>query len=126
MKRLSNIFGAYGAIEEQVVEGFLGLVLKSNMGISDLSDVYSDKIDDIIRAELRKGLKYVGGVFAICYVNQATFEMSYELYFQNDRKEWIKKEAKSSGQKMEYLTKEAKEELEKEKKISFEIDPPDN
>lgn len=126
MKRLSNLFGAYGAIAEQVVEGFLGLVLKSNMSISDLSEVYSEKIDDIIREELRKGLKYVGGVFAICYVNQAAFEMSYELYFQNAKKEWIKKEAKSSEQKMEYLTQEAKEELEKEKKISFEIDPPNN
>ena len=103
MKRLSNLFGAYGAIAEQVVEGFLGLVLKSNMSISDLSEVYSEKIDDIIREELRKGLKYVGGVFAICYVNQAAFEMSYELYFQNAKKEWIKKEAKSSEQKMEYL-----------------------
>lgn len=124
MKIIPNIFGAYSTLAEQVIEEFLGLVLKPNMDISDISEVYSDKLDDIIRIGISKELKYVGGVFNICCVDDVSFVMSCEMYFQNKSKEWIKKEAKSKPQAMSYLNKEAQKELKKAKKISFEINSP--
>lgn len=124
MGSFSKIFGAYGALAGEAVEGFLNLVLQPNMTLDDLAKVYSGKLDDIILKEATNKLKYVGGTFNINYLNSNSFDMSYELFFQDVNKEWVKKDAKSQPQKLAYLTKEAQAELAKEKKISFEIDPP--
>jgi len=124
MGTFAKLFGVYGAMATEAVEGFLNLVLKPNMKIDELAKLYSDKIDNIILAEQSNKLKYVGGTLNINYLNAGAFDMSYELFFQDENKEWVKKEAKSKPQKIEYLAKEAQAELAKEKKISFEIDPP--
>ena len=108
---------------ESIFSAFSGMGAVK-MGLEELAQVYSEPLDNLILKEMKNGLKYVGGSFDVKYLKDTVFETSYELYFQNEKNEWIKKEAKSKPQPIEYLKVEAAKELKEKKKVSFEIDPP--
>ena len=107
-----------------IVETFLGAFISSNMEIDELAKVYSEELDKIILKEMDNNLSYVGGNFHMDYINEKTFGLSFELFFQDENKEWVKKAATSKPQPKNYLTYDAFAELRESKKISFEIDPP--
>ncbi len=122
---LKSLFGAFGASASNVVDTFLSVVIKPNMELDELAEVYSKKLDSTIRDEQSKKLKYVGGSFKISYANEKYFNLSFELYFQNENDEWVKKDAKSNPQKTEYLSEKALAELRAKKEIVYEIDEPE-
>lgn len=127
MKELLNVVnGAAKAVETAIggVVSVFDVILKPNMELTEIAKIYGTRLDEMILSEEKKGLTYVGGSFNIIYVNVAAFETSYELYFQDKKKDWVKKEAKSKPQKMSFLKPDAQTELLKAKKVSFEIDPP--
>ena len=95
------------------------------MELDELAEVYSKKLDSTIRDEQSKKLKYVGCSFKISYANEKYFNLSFELYFQNENDEWVKKDAKSNPQKTEYLSEKALAELRAKKEIVYEIDEPE-
>lgn len=108
---------------ESIFSAFSGFG-KAKMGLEELAQVYSEPLDNLILKAMKSGLKYAGGSFNVKYLSDTTFETSYELYFQNEKKEWIKKEAKSKPQPIDYLNEDAEKELKEKEKVSFEIDPP--
>ena len=120
-----NLFGAFGATTSNVVDTFLSVVIKTNMELDELAKVYSAKLDGIIRDEQAKGLKYVGGTFKIAYADEKNFNLSFELYFQDENDEWVKKDSKSKPQNIEYLTDKALTELRAQREIVYEIDEPE-
>ena len=119
----SRLFGKNSDAND-AVDAFLSVIIKQDMEIDELAKLYSPKLDEIIRKEMANKLSYVGGTFKIDYLNEKSFELSFELFFQDGEKNWVKKESKSKPQPIEYLSKTAVDELNKEKNISFEIDPP--
>lgn len=122
---LKSLFGAFGATASNVLDTFLNVVINQNMELDELAKIYSEKLDSNIRDEQAKGLKYVGGTFKISYANEKYFNLSYELYFQDENDEWVKKNAKSNPQKTEYLSENALTELRTKKEIIYEIDEPE-
>ena len=127
MKDSINGMNVATAAVETVFNGIASIfdvILKPNMELEEIAKVYGKRLDELIIAEEKNSLTYVGGSFHISYVNEAAFETSYELYFQNKAKEWVKKEAKSKPQKMSFLKEIARSELQNTKKVSFEIDAP--
>ena len=110
---------------ESIFSAFSGLG-KASMDLEELAQVYSEPLDNLIMQEINNGLKYAGGSFNVKCLNDTAFETSYELYFQDKKKEWIKKEAKSKPQSMEYLKTDAIKELKEKQTVSFEIDAPNN
>ena len=120
----SKIFGKNDSDDETVIESFLSVVIKRDMEIDELAKLYSAKLDEIIRKEISNNLSYVGGTFNISYLDEKAFELSFELFFQDAEKDWVKKESKSTPQPISYLTENAVKELRAEKVISFEVDPP--
>ena len=120
----SRLFGNDNSDAENVIESFLSVVIKRDMEIDELAKLYSAKLDEIIRKEIANNLSYVGGMFNISYRDEKSFEMSFELFFQDAEKDWVKKESKSTPQPINYLTETAVKELCTEKVISFEVDPP--
>lgn len=127
MKELFNVFGgATAAVETAVntITSIFDVILKPNMELEEIAKIYGTRLDEMIIAEEKNDLTYVGGSFNIRYINEAAFETSYELYFQDKEKEWVKKEAKSKPQKTSFLKVNALAELRQAKKVSFEIDPP--
>ena len=120
-----SLFGAFGAKTTDVIDTFLSVVIGTDMELDELAKIYSAKLDGIIRDEQSKGLKYVGGTFKISYVDEKTFNLAFELYFQDENDEWIKKASKSKPQKSEYLNEKAFAELRAQKEIVYEIDEPE-
>ena len=115
----SKLFGKNNPDASEAVESFLSVIIKQDMEIDELAKLYSSKLDDIIRKEMAKNLAYVGGTFSIAYLNEKFFELSFELFFQDAEKDWVKKDSKSKPQPIDYLTEAALEELRKEKVITF-------
>lgn len=120
-----SLFGAFGATTSNVVDTFLSVIISQNMELDELAKIYSAKLDGIIHNEQAKGLKYVGGTFKISYTDENFFNLSFELYFQDENDEWVKKDAKSKPQKTEYLNDNALAELRVQKEIVYEIDEPE-
>lgn len=114
-------------LTKEVVNSFFDAfddLFKSNMDLTDIAKLCGKRLDEIILNEEKNGLSYSGGMFHINYLNEVSFETAYELYFQDENKEWVKKEAKSKPQKMSFLNETSQTELRKNNKVSFEIDPP--
>ena len=128
---IMNLFGTgtpAGAAAENILNGIssvFDVILNPNMSIDELAGVYSAKLDEMIVAEEAKKLKYVGGSFDVECINAVQFQASYELYFQDEKKEWVKKNAKSKPQNLSLLKPMAAAELRQKKKVSFDIEPPD-
>lgn len=120
-----SLFGSFGATTTDVIDTFLSVIIQPDMDLDELAKIYSEKLDGIIRDEQKKGLDYVGGNFKISYVNEKFFDLSFELYFQDEKDEWFKKHSKSKPQKIEYLNEKAVAELRAQKEIVYEIDEPE-
>lgn len=129
MKELIDIMNGASKVVETAVSGITSVfdvILKPNMDLVELAKIYNTRLDEIILTEEKNGSSYAGGSFHIIYINEAAFETSYELYFQDKSKEWLKKEAKSKPQKISFLKETARNELRQAKKVSFEIDAPNS
>ncbi len=114
-----------GTILGEFAKELFSEMLKKEMTLEELSYIYSDKLDQFIMQEEDKKNKYVGGEFKIYYINEKSFGVSFELYFQGSNKEWIKRDAKSQPMDIIVLNKEAVSILEKEKAVCFEVNAPD-
>jgi len=96
------------------------------MGLHELADLHSEKLDEVIIKEERNHSEYIGGTFNIALINEAYMELSYEMFFKGNTETYIKKEAKSKPIRTSYLDDDAIKIINEqpEKKISFEIDAP--
>lgn len=120
--QFKKLFGVFNITTANVVDTFLSVIISKDMELDELADVYSKKLDGIIRDQQTKGLSYVGGTFKISYYSENFFYLSFELYFQDKKGEWVKKSAKSKPQNTKYLNEKALFELRGKKKIVYEID----
>lgn len=92
--------------------------------LDELAKFYSKKMDDLIlHKESEEELKYVGGTFAIDYVTQETFSLNLELYFKDNKDEWVKMKS-SSAKPTKYLKERALNELFEKKKVSYDVEHP--
>lgn len=95
------------------------------MDLDELAGVYEKKIDALILQKERDGLlTYVGGEFTIAYVSETEFSLKLELYFQNERAEWIKLEPQSIMRNTKYLKEWAVAELREKKSVVYDIPHP--
>lgn len=120
--QFKKLFGVFNITTANVVDTFLSVIISKDMELDELADVYSKKLDGIIRDQQTKGLSYVGGTFKISYYSENFFYLSFELYFQDENDELVKKSSKSKPQSTEYLNDKALSELRGKKKMVYEID----
>ena len=86
---------------------------------------YSDKVNEIILTEeLRKASTFLSGDFIIDYVDEKSYTCSYMLYFQDKSNETYKVGAKSKPLDIMRLSAEARNDLEKNNPVKFEIPEP--
>ena len=71
-----------------------------------------------------EGYNCVGGEFMIHYVDDAHFKVSYDLYMQDNKKQWIKRSSSSGTQSNVCLTDNSAAELKEKGKVVYAIDPP--
>lgn len=96
------------------------------MGLHELADLHSEKLDEMILKEEANSKKYVGGSFSITLINEAYMELSYELFFKDESGKYTEKTAKSKPVRTSYLDDDAIKIINEQtdKKITFEIDAP--
>ena len=63
---------------------------RKNMSLDEIVEKYSPIIDDIIKKHQKKGLTFSAGKFRIAQLNNISFTLGFELYFQDDAGDWIK------------------------------------
>ena len=120
--QFKKLFGVFNITTANVVDTFLSVIISKDMELDELVAVYSKKLDGIIIDQKRKGLSYVGGTFKISYYSENFFYLSFDIYFQDENDELVKKSSKSKPQSTEYLTDKALSELRGKKEIIYEID----
>ena len=120
--QFKKLFGVFNITTANVVDTFLSVIISKDMELDELVAVYSKKLDGIIIDQKRKGLSYVGGTFKISYYSENFFYLSFDLYFQDENDELVKKSSKSKPQSTEYLNDKALSELRGNKEIIYEID----
>ena len=124
MNKVAKLLGVTGKNIANDISSFCEEMIRSEMELDELVSVYSEPLDTIIEEEMSRGNNYVGGEFKVSCLSSKYFELSFELYFQNPDKQWIKREGRSKPQSMTYFTRQAATELKEKESISFEIDPP--
>ena len=120
--QFKKLFGVFNITTANVVDTFLSVIISKDMELDELVAVYSKKLDGIIIDQKRKGLSYVGGTFKISYYSENFFYLSFDIYFQDENDELVKKSSKSKPQSTEYLNDKALSELRGKKEIIYEID----
>lgn len=114
----------YDPIEmiRKVIDKIINVAFKSN--IKDLAEIYSKDIDNIIlKSEMDKSLKYVGGEFIVTYVTDTIFSIKIALYYKNKDDKWVE-ESYVTSRDMKLLKEEAVIELKENKKIIYDIEYP--
>ena len=92
--------------------------------IDEGASFYTQGIDDIILSEQKNNaLLYVGGQLKLQYIDENSFLLKLDLYFQDASKKWVKQCSQETG-KLKYLTPQAVQELHDKREITFEIEPP--
>ena len=124
MKKVAKLLGITGKNIADDISGFFEELIRPEMELEELAGIYSEPLDLIIEEETRRGNNYVGGEFKISCLSNDSFDLSFELYFQNQDKQWIKREGRSKPQSMAYFTQKASAEVKEKESISVEIDPP--
>ncbi len=95
------------------------------VSLDKLAKRYSLRVDEmILKAEKEEELHYVGGQLTIAFRSETGFTIAIDLYFQNQKKEWVRMQSSSGELNMRYLNAEAQQELRTKKKVAFEIDEP--
>jgi len=102
------------------------ILLKKN-SLDGLAELYSKGTDVFIsQTEENESLSFVGGNFTLQLIEKGekcSFEAKAELFFQDNNKEWVKKELKSPVHSAS-LTSEASRQLKVDKAVSYKVEAP--
>lgn len=100
-------------------------LLFPHRSLEQLSDMCSEKIDSLIlQEEQNKNYRYIGGQLLFIYMDNQQFRITVELYFKNQKDEWIEVKSASQPRSMEYLMKDSIMELKEKGQVAFEIEAP--
>lgn len=100
-------------------------IFRPNMSLDEVAENYSPIIDDIIIKYEKEGVKFSAGKFKISCVDEKNFNLGFELYFQDDKKNWSKV-AKTSNHidAKDWLSAEGWQELKSVKEKVYDVEAP--
>ena len=101
-------------------------LLFPDMSLDEVAEKYSPRVDEVIAKNEADDLKFSAGKFKIACVDDKSFALSYELYFQDADKNWIKVANTTSAMDPRlWLSKEAWEELLDVKEKFYDVAAPE-
>lgn len=128
MNKLGDLTSTTLDIAMQKIGDFFELIEtgipKKELTLIDLAEIYSNPLDLVMQKAKSEGDNCVGGEFMIHYVDDAHFKVSYDLYMQDNKKQWIKRSSSSGTQSNVCLTDNSAAELKEKGKVVYAIDPP--
>lgn len=122
-----------GQIESKIklTEAFADVLIKKfgflvkTRTLDEIAMMCSKKTDEVILMHLKKGLRFVAGELKFSSFSDKMFSISMELYFKNERDEWIKVSADNMLRDIRFLKPESLKELKVNPYISFEVKAPE-
>ena len=112
-------------IEAKIEE--LDKFLFPNISLDDIAEKYSPHVDEVITKNEADGVKFSAGKFKIAAVDDKSFALSYELYFQDADKNWIKVANTTSALDPRlWLSKEAWAELQGVSEKLYDVTAPES
>ena len=128
MNKLGDLTSTTLDIAMQKIGDFFELIEtgipKKELTLIDLAEIYSNPLDLVMQKAKSEGYNCVGGESLILYVDDAHFKVSYDLYMQDNKKQWIKRSSSSGTQSNVCLTDNSAAELKEKGKVVYAIDPP--
>ena len=128
MNKLGDLTSTTLDIAMQKIGDFFELIEtgipKMELTLIDLAEIYSNPLDLVMQKAKSEGYNCVGGEFMIYYVDDAHFKVSYDLYMQDNKKQWVKRSSSSGAQSNVCLTDNSAAELKEKGKVVYAIDPP--
>lgn len=128
MDKLGDLTSTTLDIAMQKIGDFFELIQtgipKKELTLIDLAEIYSNPLDLVMQKAKSEGYNCVGGEFMINYVDDDHFKVSYDLYMQDNKKQWIKRSSSSGAQSNVCLTDNSAAELKEKGKVVYAIDPP--
>ena len=94
------------------------------MTLEKISDVVSPRLDDMIKKQEDRGLKYSAGKFHVKYADEKHFQLEFEMYFQDEEGKWHKCANESDLRDAELLEVGAWKTIKALKVITFPIEKP--
>ncbi|MBR1397848.1 MAG: hypothetical protein IJ563_09995 [Selenomonadaceae bacterium] len=110
----------------ETVKKFFHDLIKPDMTIEKLAEVASPKLDDIIKKNAEKGLKYSAGKFKIIYLDDEHFALEFEMYFKDEAGKWYKAANKSEPRNAELIEPGSWKTLKALKVVEFPIGAPND
>lgn len=101
-----------------------GFLVKTRT-LDEIAMMCSKKTDEVILMHLKKGLKFVAGELKFSVFSDKMFSISMELYFKNERDEWVKVSTDNMLRDIRFLKSESLKELKVNPYISFEVKAPE-
>jgi len=109
---------------DEILQTITDTILLKKNSLDELAELYSKGTDLFIsQTEINESLSFVGGSFTLQAVEKRAFEAIAELFFQNNNKEWVKKELKSPVHSSS-LTSEASIQLTNDKLVKYKVEAP--
>ena len=99
-------------------------LFRPNMTLEKISDVVSPRLDDMIKKQEDRGLKYSAGKFHVKYADEKHFQLEFEMYFQDEEGKWHKCSNESDLRDAELLEVGAWKTIKALKVITFPIEKP--
>lgn len=128
MNKLGDLTSTTLDIAMQKIGDFFELIEtgipKKELTLIDLAEIYSKPLDLVMQKAKSEGYNCVGGEFMIHYVDNDHFKASYDLYMQDNKKQWVKRSSSSGAQSNVCLTDNSAAELKEKGKVVYAIDPP--
>lgn len=95
------------------------------VSLDEIQEIYAEQVDLLIlQEEERSGNKYISGEFKLNKLNEAQYNCSYALYFQDSNEKFYEITNKSDPLPIKYLTDDVISELNEKGKIEFEMGEP--
>lgn len=101
-----------------------GFLVKTRT-LDEIAMMCSKKTDEVILMHLKKGLKFVAGELKFSSFSDKMFSISMELYFKNERDEWVKVSTDNMLRDIRFLKPDSLQELKGNPYISFEVKAPE-
>ena len=117
---LDMLFQKVNDIFEEISTG----LPKKEFTLKDLTEIYSDPLDTVMKKAQTEGYIPAGGMFTVRYIDDAHYGISYDIYMKDAEGKWSKRSGESPALTAVCLKDEVMAELKQKGKVVYEIDPP--
>lgn len=119
------VVNSFDKLVGDIVTFVENLFAQKKLTLDEFAHKSSKEIDRIILKKMNEGNEFIAGRFKLNYLNDTTFNFSFDIYLKNPKEpDYMKINGNSKVIDMARLQPEAFQELKLNKEVAFEIEEP--